>query len=674
MPDQYHLPTLLLTALLLPAFGQLYLRTRTNRALLWFFGFLFATLGMLQRYRIGPWDFSDPATYPWIVAAGETCILTSSALFLASLSPLGFRIGRIRIFYAVPFTVPLAAYAILLYGVFHGVMPSGLPFLLFPALGALSLLVGCFWSYAPGAMPVWLGLSLSIVLGGIGLWICVLKGGSWPLIFVECALNATIALLIIYVFRRFSPGTFLSVLGFAAWSLNMVQFLPYATLHPDFQLNLIRFVVTGKILAAIGLLLLALEDELSVRQAAQGRELRARKELEAYAQAALSRRRIENFDRQAPEICQVVVANSRFTQAALILLQSSGQFRLAGSAGIDDATVHALEALVARIPVAGFLAPGSALPALEHSQTLYLDLEPWLLPGDDLKRLRMPAVLATPLYGRSGTEGALLLAGPRNVEEPLRANDLLPVEVLAARIQSARNQTVMLEKLIDAEKFAGLGQLAANVTRQLNNPLTVILGYASLLEEAEGLNAQSHKGVEAILTEARRMRATLESLSRISRTPQSDHLTAISVNELLTDMEQLHRSEFLHRAIDFRLSIAPSLPRVLGNAQQLRQAVLHCLQFAIRAVDNQNSGGEKTVRLEATAEGNHVQILIAHSGKGFLHPDRAFDPLIPKQAAGEESSLGLSLCATILRDNGGSAKAMNLDSHGAALLLELQAA
>jgi C4-dicarboxylate-specific signal transduction histidine kinase len=232
---------------------------------------------------------------------------------------------------------------------------------------------------------------------------------------------------------------------------------------------------------------------------------------------------------------------------------------------------------------------------------------------------------------------------------------------------------MMLEKLIDAEKFAGLGQLAANVTRQLNNPLTVILGYASLLDETENLNPQAHKGVDAILTEARRMRSTLESLSRISRV-QTDHLTAISVSELLTDMDQLHRSEFLHRSIDFRLSIAPTLPRVLGNAQQLRQAVLHGLQFAIKAVENQSTTGEKTVRLEATSKDDHVQILISHSGPSFPHPERAFDPFVPRQAAGETAGLGLILCATILRDNGGSATAVNLEPRGAAILLELQAA
>jgi signal transduction histidine kinase len=269
----------------------------------------------------------------------------------------------------------------------------------------------------------------------------------------------------------------------------------------------------------------------------------------------------------------------------------------------------------------------------------------------------------------------------RNPREPLRTDDLLPVEMLTARLQAVRSQTMMLEKLIDSEKFAGLGQLANNVTHQLNNPLTVILGYASLLDESSSLSAQERKGVDAIVTEARRMRTTLESLSRISRA-HSDLLTSVSVTELLADMEELHRSEFLRRAIDFRLSIAPGLPKVLCNAQHLRQAVLHCLQFAIEAADRNDpgapglQGGEpeiKTVRLEATAEAGVVQILVAHSGAGFLYPERAFDPFVPAQAMGEIAGLGLGLCASILREHNGRASAVNLEPRGAAILLELQA-
>jgi len=670
MPDSHQLPAIVLTALLLPAFAQLYLRSRETRILLWLLGFLFASLRMLQAYRLGLWDISDPLVHPWLVAAGQICALISATLFLASLSPITFRIGKKRIHYAVPFAVPLVAYSLLINGVYHGQTPATFAFFLFPILGAFALLVGCFWSFAKGNMPTWMGLALCIVMGGASLWISVSVRGNWPLIFVESAIHFTTALLIFYGFRRFTPGTLLSGLGFLAWTLAIV---PIFNPPAELLLFLLGVASMGKVVAAVGLIILALEDQLAVKESAQDRERNTRKELEAYTNIVLSRRRVEDFDRQSNLICQTIAGNSRFSQAALIFMQASGQYRLAGAAGIDDAALNALEALIARIPSAGFLSSGSSPIAAEHSQSFQLKLDPWLLPGDDLERLRLTEFVATPLRGRSATDGALLMAGMRNPEQPLRSDDLLPIEVLASRIQSARSQTMMLEKLIDAEKFAGLGQLASNVTRQLNNPLTVILGYASLLEVTPAMSTQERKGIEAILTEARNMRSTLESLSRMSRS-QSDHYAAISVTELLNDMEQLHRSEFVHRAIDFRLHVAPALPRALGNAQQVRQAVLYCLQFAIEAVENIDSPAEKSVRIDATSESDSVKILIAHTGPGFLHPARAFDPFVPAQASGETAGLGLSLCATILRENNGRISAMNFQPRGAGIVLELQAA
>jgi signal transduction histidine kinase len=675
MPDYYHVPAFVLIALLLSAFGYLYRRFRDTRTLLWFLGFLFALVRMLLLYRLGPWDFSD-GTHPWVLAIGQTSIQISSALFLASLSPLRFRVGRFKVLYVFPYTIPLIVYAILFEGVFRGITPTGALFLLFPALGAISLVAACFWGAAKGSLPSWLGIAACAVLGSLALWICFTHGAGWPLTFVECANHVMTILLVISVFQRFTPGVVLSVLGFAAWSLAILEMFPAITQQPAVILNLVRFIVMGKVVAALGMILLALEDEVAINKAAQERERRVRRELEAYANLVLSRRRVEDFDRQATEICQIVATNSRFSQAALLLLlEDAGRYRLAGAAGLDAATAAALDAMAARIPVPGFLAPGSAPSVVEHGETLNLNLEPWLTPGDDLQRLRFTAALAVPMTGRSAVEGVLLLAGQRNRKEQLRADDLLPVETLTARMQAVRGQTRMLEKLIDSEKFAGLGQLAGNVTQQLNNPLTVILGYASLLDETAALGPHERKGVEAILTEARRMRSTLESLSRIAR-PQGDQLAAVSVTELLADMEELHRPEFLQRSIEFRMSIAPALPRVLCHPQQLRQAVLHCLQFAIDAVERQGPAPEatKTVRLEAASEGNLVQILIAHSGPGFLHPERAFDPFVPSQATGETAGLGLSLCATILRDHNGRASAINLEPRGAAILLELRTA
>ncbi len=673
MPDSSQLPAFVLTVLLLPAFAQLYLRYRDTRTLLWLVAFFLACLRMLQVFHLGLWDFSSAAVHPWIAAAGQSSALLSATILLASLSPVGFRYKGRLIPYAVPFSVPLVLYAVLLDGVYHGEMPISIAFFIFPALGALALFVGCFWAFSRGSMPSAFGLMLCIALGGLSFWICISVRGSWPLVFVESALHLTTGLLAFYLFRRFSAGTFLTAAGFFIWSLNVAAIAPSITGSPEVLFALQRASVFGKVVAAAGLLILALEELLTRKQAAQERERRARSELEAYTRSVFSRRRVEDFDRQANAICQTITANSRFAQAGLILMQPSGRYRLVGASGFDEAALTALESLTARILPAGFLAPDSAPLAAGGSESLALSLEPWLLPGDDLERLHLTQLVAVPMAGKPDAEGAIFLAALRDPGEALSADDLFPVEVLAARLQSSRNQSMVLEKMVEAEKSAGLGQLANNITRQLNNPLTVILGYASLLEVTPSMTPQERKGVEAILSEARNMRTTLENLSRMSRS-QGDQFAAISVTELMNDMEQLHRSEFLHRSIDFRLQIAPGLPRALGNAQQVRQAVLYCLQFAIEAVESIDSPGEKSVRVEASAEGGSVKILIAHSGPGFLHPARAFDPFVPAQAAGETAGLGLSLCSTILRENNGRISAMNFEPRGAGIILELQAA
>ncbi|MGA7343567.1 MAG: histidine kinase dimerization/phospho-acceptor domain-containing protein [Terracidiphilus sp.] len=676
-----HAPALMLTALLLPAFGYLYLRYRDARTLLWFLGFLFSLASFLRFYALGWWGFSQGA-HPWIDAAGEISIQISSALFLASLSPLRFRIGRFQVLYVFPYILPQVAYSILLYGMFRGVEPKGPLFFVFPALGVICFCSALLWGAVRNVMPPWLGVSTCALLGGLAFWSYFALGAAWALSFVESANLFMAALLVVFVFRRFSPGVVLSVTGFLAWSLYLLQVFPLLSASPEVQLNFNRVCVMGKVVAALGMIMLALEDELAKNKAAEERERRARHELEAYSKLMLARRRVEDFDNQGIDICEMVVAHSRFAQAAL-LLHSTGRYRLVGAAGLDAATAKALADVAARIPATGFLAPGTAPPAVEQSQTVNLDLTPWLWPGDDLRRLRFTSVLAVPMASRGTTEGALLLAGMRPFRskpsvggsEPLRIDDLLPIELLVGRLQATRSQTMMFERLIDSEKFSHLGQLAANVTQQLNNPLTVVLGYATLLEETSTLDAQDRKAVESILAEARNMRVTLESLARISR-PYGDQQAAVSVAELLSDMGELHRSEFLSRDIEFRLSIAPALPRVLCSAQQLRQAVRHCLQFAMDAVETPTPAAEepKTIRMEAASEGNLVQILVGHSGPAFPNPERAFDPFSVAPAEGEAASLGLSLCATILHDNNGRALAVNLEPQGAAIILELRAA
>ena len=674
MQDWYQIPALILTALLLPAFGRLYLRSRDTRTLLWFLAFAFTVGRMFLLYPLGAWDFND-GTHPWRAASGQACALLSSALFLASLSPRSFNLGKIRVLYVIPFIGPMLVYAVLSYGVFHSRVPHGPEFYLFPALCATAVVAGLFWVRAEEPVRRPLGTLACLVFGGLAFWQCWHPDLHRPLVFAETGNHIVAALLVLFVFRRLSSGVLISFLGLLGWACPVLLTVPAVASSPLLSLNLIRLIIMSKVVTALGLILVALETEIAVNQAKGERERRARKEMEAYSRVVLGRRRVEDFDQQASEICRTIAENSRFSKAALILLQGSGTLRLAGSAGLDHAIAKALDAFAGRIPLEYFPPPEFTRPAVPGSATLEWNLEPWLNPGDDLGRLRFTSVLVVPMHGRESTEGALILAGLRHNHplDPLRQEDLLPLEMLTARLQSVRSQTALLEKLIDSEKFAGLGQLAGNVTQQLNNPLTVILGYASLLEETPHLGEYERKGIEAILSEARQMRSTLQSLSHIARSPVG-HRAAISVPDLLADMERLHRSEFLQRSIQFRLTVSPEMPRVLCHAQQLRQAVLHCLQFAIESVERQDPDSERSVRLEATAEGGRVHIVVAHSGPGFHHPERAFDPYLPSNGGIDTSGLGLSLCATILRDNDGRASAVNLGHQGAAIMLDLQTA
>ena len=674
MQDSYQFPVLILTALLLPAFGSLYLRSRDLRTLLWFLAFAFTAVRMALLNPEAAWN-ANHAAQPWRAATALSCALLSSALILGSLSPRRFRLGKIQVLYVIPFISPMILYAVLWSGIFHDRAPQGLAFFLFPALCCWATVAGIFWSLAEGGIRAILGTLSCLGFGGFALWACLQSNPPLALVSAETGNHVVAALLILFVFRRLTCGVFLSALGLLAWASPILLNVSAVSGSPFLSLSVIRAVVLAKLITALGFILLTLENEVDLNQANAGREKRARKEMEAYTRLVLSRRRLEDFDAQGTEICRVVVENSRFHQAALILLQPSGLFRLAGAAGFDKATEKALEALAARIPVGGFQSLEAAPPAVSGSQTRVVALEPWFTPGDDLARLRFTTALMIPMVGRASIDGALLLGdGLGSVHgEPLRNHDLLPLEMLAARLQAVRSQTSMLEKLIDSEKFAGLGQLAGNVTQQLNNPLTVILGYASLLEDGPRLDEHQRKAIEAILTEARQMRTTLQSLSHVARAPVGPR-SAISVLELLEDMEHLHRNEFLQRSIHFRLNVSPAIPRVLCQAQQLRQAVLHCLQFAMESVEHADPGSERAVRLEASAEGNRVQIVVAHSGPGFHHPERAFDPYMPPAGGLDASSLGLSLCATILRDNQGKVSAVNLGKQGAAIMLELQAA
>jgi signal transduction histidine kinase len=675
MPDDYQIPAMALIAALMLAIVYLHSRSRSVRTLLWILALGCAEIQGILLWMISNWAATGIRLHPHIIGmnvVGESALMLSSALFLASLSPLSFQVGRVRILYAVPYIIPILLYSLLYYGVSQH--PTGRLQWFYCFLAVWAIGVAFAWSLQMRAMPIWLASVIAIFAFGATVLFFVHGNAYFPLLGVQSANMFIAAVLVVYTFPRSSPGVMLATLGFIGWALPpffLMHFTPQPLDASPSSLILARVAILGKVAVAMGLILLVLEDEVESNQTAQQRERRVRLELEAYARQALTARNLEEFDSDSSHLCEMIVEHSLFEGSAIVVRNASGAYTLVGYAGMDGAAAGALDALAQRLPLTCFATEGTSLVA--DGKSLDLDLSPWLTPGDDLERLRLTRVGAVPMLGPdNAAEGAILLTGLRAPLQVLRADDLLPLEILAGRLQAARAQALMLGKLIDSERFAGVGQLATNIAQQLNNPLTVILGYSALLEDSAPQSAE-HRGAEAISSEARRMKGILERLSRFSRL-STERFNSFSVVDLITDIEQMHRPDFLRHSIEFRLTVGPDIPPIFGNAHQIRQALMHATQYAIDSVLRVGANQEKSVRIDAacpSSETGRVLITIAHSGQGFLHPDRAFDSLSSAFSGTESTGIGLSLCAAIIREHRGNITAVNYKPTGAAILLDL---
>jgi len=671
MFDDYQIPVFLLIAALIPVLAYVDRHERSPRTRLWIASLCcieIQTLLLVFAPRLLALAGSArlPLAAFLISAAAESALLIGSVLFLTSLSPLRFSIGNRHIQYAWLYLPPQLIYVGLYFGVSEH--PSGLLLGIFLALALWAAAAATAWSLQKGAIPIWLATALVAFVIFLSLPFFMHGNVYWPLAMLLTGNLAMMALLILYTYRRFSPGTVFAALGFLGWglpSLLLIRPTMWTAVRPEL---LAREEALARMILALGLAALLLEEQLEKNRRVAERALQIRRELERFTRHTFTAHNLDEFDRNSSHLCAMLVKESCFSRAAMVVPMPSGFFKLVGYAGMDGATAAALDAMAQRMPPDRFHI--GAEPAVDDSNVLQVDLEPWLLPGDDLERLRLTRVCVLPMRSAdSSLEGALLLAGPSIPLETLRPDDLLPLEVLAGRIQAARALSMMLGKLIDSERLAGLGQLAGNVAQQLNNPLTVILGYASLLEESMQ-SGPEHRGAEAISIEAMRMKGILERLSRFSKLG-AERFQSFSIADLIADVELLLRNDFLRYSIEFRTAVEPGLPEIFGNAHQIRQALLHMVQFAIEAVQRAAPNQARAIRIEAGLAESMVRVVLTHSGAKFPYPDRVFDSFSTGFSGNESTGLGLSLCAAIVRDHRGLIQAVNHEPTGASIVIDL---
>jgi nitrogen-specific signal transduction histidine kinase len=646
--------------MLLIVFALLYLQTRTTRRLLWLIGWSMVLLRLVMEvagFR------SAGAGY----AFSNAVLVLAPLMFLGSMSPLGFKRWP-KVLYAYVFAIPAVVFAVLI-----SLYPSPNK-----ALRAVLMLctvavvhVAILWNARKNFLPSWFTFPFALVTGCTGLWLTYQGEYLFVLYLAQASTNFMTGLIFASIFRRFTPGVIFASAGFLLWTTPLV--LDFVFMQPGPMMLLVgRGVNLVKVMAAVGMILIVLEDELAQNKAAKERDHRARVEMERYSEIDLSLLSGVNAEAAYQHACEVIVEVSRFNQALLLLRSVEGNFYAAAHAGMDGALVAGIDALGRRVtPEQADRFRRSENSAVEFGNTLQLDLRPLFLPDDPLEQLQYCKMHAIPLETRTGTattNGCLFLSGLKQPEQPLQADDLLPLELLVARITAMREHNGLMQRVARSEKLAGLGQLAAGVAHELNNPLTVVLGYSQILEETLE-DHPAHENISLIRGEAQRMRQIIESMLRFWKPSPVEHI-AVSVTEILRDICQLRRAEFNRRQIELQLHLADNLPDIDGNRNQLQQMFLQLVNNSLEAF-GEDGKGQKTVRVDAGQDQGGVRVLISDNGPGFADPNRAFDPFFASKSPRAGSGKGLSVCYAIVRDHGGEITAHNLQPHGAALVIQL---
>jgi nitrogen fixation/metabolism regulation signal transduction histidine kinase len=203
-------------------------------------------------------------------------------------------------------------------------------------------------------------------------------------------------------------------------------------------------------------------------------------------------------------------------------------------------------------------------------------------------------------------------------------------------------------RLIQTERLAAIGRMAAHVTHEVRNPLSSIgLNVDMLGDEVRGTGPESERLLESIQQELERLESITEEYLRLARLPEPS-LNPEDPTHLIQDLAEFVRREMDASGVELRLDLAANLPEVAMDEPQLRQALLNLLRNAREAMP-----GGGVAKVEATRYDDGVRIQVHDEGAGIGEEERehVFDLFYTTKERG--TGLGLPLTQQIVVAHGG---------------------
>lgn len=227
------------------------------------------------------------------------------------------------------------------------------------------------------------------------------------------------------------------------------------------------------------------------------------------------------------------------------------------------------------------------------------------------------------------------------------------------------------DRLSQTEKLSAIGEFIAGVAHELNNPLTVMIGFANLLQEAD-LPPDRKAEVRQIADAAERCQKVVQGLLSFARQRPPER-KAVNLNEVLEGTARFLQYECRTSNVELLREYDSRLPDVMGDAHQLQQVFLNLINNARQAVEETGKAGQ--IRLHTSSVGATVRVVIEDDGPGIPPAalGRIFDPFFTTKAVGKGTGLGLSVSYGIVREHGGDIHAESQPGRGATFVVDLPA-
>ena len=209
------------------------------------------------------------------------------------------------------------------------------------------------------------------------------------------------------------------------------------------------------------------------------------------------------------------------------------------------------------------------------------------------------------------------------------------------------------EDLLQAKKLSAVGTLVSGIAHELNNPLNNIsITAESMLEEWDELEKkEAQEMLKEILEEARRASFLVKDLLDFSRKKKTHIRELIDIKDIIDSSIKLTKNQLMISDIKLIKDIPEDLPKVYGNADNLKQVFINLFSNAIQAMPK---GGSLKISARKNPNG-YIEITVQDSGLG-MPPDvleRIFDPFFSTKPIGEGTGLGLSIVYSIVKKHGG---------------------